>query len=173
MISESKLIVNNISHSFEQKVIKNISFEIYDGEIVSIIGPSGCGKSTTGRLWHKHSKAMVLNDDRIIVRKLNGKFFIYGSPWYGEFSDYLYSIIESAPLNKLFFIHHASNNIVRQISQKEAFNLLYPAFFPTFWNKDSLENVVSFCQDLIKNVFCYSLGFVNNKKLIGSVRKIR
>ena len=134
-------------------------------------GKSGCGKTTLAKLWHNHSKAMVLNDDRIIVRKLNGKFLIYGSPWHGDFSDYLASRIESAPLEKLFFIHHAPKNKAREISQKETFNLLYPALFPTFWDRECLDNIVSFCQDLIKSVPCYRLGFVNDKKIIEFVRK--
>ena len=144
-----------------------------NGDGLLFAGKSGAGKSTTARLWHKHSRAMVLNDDRIIVRKLNGKFFIYGSPWHGEFSDYLESRIESAHLKKLFFIHHAPNNTVRRIPEKEAFNLLYPALFPTFWDKGCLENIVSLSYDLVKSVPCYDLGFVNNKKVIGFVRKIQ
>ncbi len=143
-----------------------------DGKGLLFAGKSGSGKTATARLWHKHSRAMVLNDDRIIVRKLNGKFLIYGSPWHGEFSDYLTSRIESAPLEKLFFIHHSLKNTVRWISEKTAFNLLYPALFPTFWDKECLENIVSFCQDLIRSVPCYSLGFVNDKRVIGFVRKI-
>lgn len=135
-------------------------------------GKSGAGKSTTARLWHKHSKAMVLNDDRIIVRKLNGKFIIYGSPWHGEFNDYLVSRIESAPLDKLFFIHHASENKIRPLSAKEAFSQLYPAIFPTFWDKDCLENIVSFCQELVSAVPCYALGFVNDKRVIQFVRRL-
>jgi len=134
-------------------------------------GKSEAGKSTTARLWHKHSKAMVLNDDRIIVRKFKEKFFIYGAPWHGDFSDYLEAHIESAQLEKLFFIRHSPKNIVKKISQKQAFNLLYPAMFPTFWDKTCLGNIVSFCQDLIKTVPCFSLGFVNDKRVIGFVRK--
>ena len=144
-----------------------------NGKGLVFTGKSDCGKSTTARIWHKHSRAMVLNDDRIIVRKVKGKFLIYGSPWHGEFSDYLTSRIESAPLEKIFFIHHSFKNIARQISKKKAFNLLYPAIFPTFWDKGCLENIVSFCQDLIRSVPCYRFGFVNDKKIIEFVRKIK
>jgi len=149
-----------------------IGIKDLDGKGFLFAGKSGAGKSTTARLWHKHSKVMVLNDDRIIVRKVNEKFFIHGSPWHGDFSDYLASRIETAPLEKLFFIHHAPKNTLREISQKEAFDLLYPALFPTFWNKRCLENIVSFCEDLIDSMPCYSLGFVNDKKIIKFVKKI-
>ena len=45
------LRLKNITHVYDQdyqkiKVLNNINFEIYRGEIVSIIGPSGKGKST-------------------------------------------------------------------------------------------------------------------------------
>lgn len=143
-----------------------------DGKGLLFAGKSGCGKSTTARLWYKHTKAMVLNDDRIIVRKIKGKFFIYGSPWHGDFSDYLASRIERAALEKLFFIYHSPRNIAGQVFQKEAFNLLYPALFPVFWDKACLENIVSFSQDLVKSVPCYHFGFLNDRKVIGFVRKM-
>lgn len=39
--------VKNLQFSFKSlKVIDNISFDLKDSEIISIVGPSGCGKST-------------------------------------------------------------------------------------------------------------------------------
>jgi len=152
-------------HSFGQKDLDNRG--------LLFAGKSGSGKSTLARIWHKHSKAVVLNDDRIIVRKFNGKFLIYSTPWRGDFSDYISSGIKSAPFDKLFFIYHASKNNTRRISQIKAFNMLYQTTFATFWDKDSLENIISLSYDLIKTIPCYSLGFVNDKRIIGFVRKIR
>src|SRR3989338_3303063 len=92
------LLINYFAQRNEGIFTHSVGIKDIDGEGLLFNGKSGCGKSTTARLWHKHSKAIVLNDDRIIVRKINGKFFIYGSPWHGEFSDYLESRIERAPL---------------------------------------------------------------------------
>jgi hypothetical protein len=166
------LLINYFAQTNSGIFTHSVGIKDLNGEGLLFTGKSGCGKTTTARIWHRYSKAMVLNDDRIIVRKLNNEFFIYGSPWHGEFSDYLVSRIESAPLKRLNFIHHAPQNTIRQISPKDAFNLLYPALFPTFWDKACLENIASSCQDLVKNVPCYSLGFVNDKKIIGFVRRI-
>ena len=167
------LLINYFAQRNEGIFTHAIGIKDLDKKGVVFAGESGAGKSTTARLWHKHSKATVLNDDRIIVRKFKSKYIIYGSPWHGEFSDYLISKIDSAPLKKLFFIYHSSKNISRKISGKEAFSFLYSALFPTFWDKDSLGNIASFCQDLVKNVPCYRLGFVNDKKVIGFVKKIK
>lgn len=67
MKSKLKLIINNLSLSFGQEVIKNISLEIFEGEIVSIIGPSGCGKST---LFNIISGILIQNKGII---KIDGK----------------------------------------------------------------------------------------------------
>ncbi len=41
------LKVENLSKTFDKKtVLNNISFEVMDGEFLSILGPSGCGKTT-------------------------------------------------------------------------------------------------------------------------------
>ena len=48
---KSVLEIKNVSKIYqakngEIKALNNISFEVYEGELLSIIGPSGCGKST-------------------------------------------------------------------------------------------------------------------------------
>lgn len=59
------LEVTNLSKSFgELGVLKDISFEVQQGEVVSIIGPSGSGKSTLLRCINQFEKA---NDGRISI----------------------------------------------------------------------------------------------------------
>lgn len=46
-----KIKIDNVSKSFRNnkkinEVLKNISFEVNEGEFVSLLGPSGCGKTT-------------------------------------------------------------------------------------------------------------------------------
>lgn len=72
------LEVTNLSKSFgELGVLKDISFNVEQGEVVSIIGPSGSGKSTLLRCINQFEKA---DDGRIsicgldmLVKDKNGK----------------------------------------------------------------------------------------------------
>jgi hypothetical protein len=143
-----------------------------DGRGLVFAGKSRCGKTTMARLWHRYSNAKILNDDRIIVRQQEGKFFMYMPPWYGDFNDYFVSRMKSAPLDKLFFIHQSSKNTSKRISYNETFHLIYPTVFSSFWSKEYLENIVSFCENLVRNVPCYKLGFVNDENVIEFVRKV-
>ncbi len=52
-------------------VLKDINYDIGDGEFVSVIGPSGCGKTTLLRIiagFEKASSGEVLIDDRPLVK---------------------------------------------------------------------------------------------------------
>lgn len=46
-----KLSVRNMVKTFDGKnILNNISFDLYEGEFLSILGPSGCGKTTLLRI---------------------------------------------------------------------------------------------------------------------------
>ncbi len=48
--------------------------------------PSGTGKSTHARLWRETfgDKVVMINDDKPIIRCIDGEFFVYGTPWNGK-----------------------------------------------------------------------------------------
>jgi len=67
--------VKNLSVSFgDTKILENITFDVKQGEIVTILGPSGCGKSTILRsiasLHEDYSGEIFINEHCLIS---NGK----------------------------------------------------------------------------------------------------
>ena len=72
--------LKNISLSYhsrqgETKALENISFDIYDGEFLSIVGPSGCGKSTL-------LKSLNRMNDLVEGCKITGKVTLDGEDIY-------------------------------------------------------------------------------------------
>ena len=71
-----KIHVENLNKSFgHNKVLKGISTDIYEGEVVCIIGPSGSGKSTflrcMNRLETATSGEIIVDGHRISDKKID------------------------------------------------------------------------------------------------------
>lgn len=50
-MEQVKLTVKNLEKEFDgKKTLNNVSFDVYQGEFLSILGPSGCGKTTILRI---------------------------------------------------------------------------------------------------------------------------
>ena len=51
-LTAKKLEIKNLTKVFEDKkgAVNDVSFDVYDGEFLSILGPSGCGKTTILRM---------------------------------------------------------------------------------------------------------------------------
>lgn len=163
-VKKEGLVVHSTAIKDEQK----------KGKAYLFAGVSGAGKTTTSRIWDKYAAGIkVLNDDRIIIRKIKRKFYIYGTPWHGDFSDYLKTSIEQARLSNLFFIYHRRQNKAEKVTPREFFNLFFQSIFAPLWSKENLGFIFEFLMELILNVPCYKFGFKNNKKIIDYVRKCK
>lgn len=57
-----------------------------DGRAYLFIAPGGTGKSTHAALWMAQFgvRAVMINDDKPLVRVVDGETRVYGSPWSGE-----------------------------------------------------------------------------------------
>jgi len=130
-------------------------------------GSSKAGKSTIAKLWKGKKDVTVLSDDRIIIRKIDGRFWIYGTPWHG---DAEVSSPEKAPLEKVFFLKHAKKNEIKKVSPIDAISHLMVCSFPTFWDKKGMEFTLKFCAELVQEIPCYELGFVPDESILDLVQ---
>ncbi len=78
-----KIVISNLCKSFGNKeVLKNISFEVNEGEIFAYIGPNGAGKTTTIRillniLKPQEGKVEILENYKPLSHKKIGFFLIF------------------------------------------------------------------------------------------------
>ena len=142
-----------------------------DGRGYLFAGKSGAGKSTTARLWHKNTRADILNDDRVLLLKKGRRFLMYNPPWHGEMGAYLSPYHKPVRLDRIFFLRHGKRNVCEPLGFEKAFRRLYPAVFPVFWDVEALKNLVSLCGQVLQASTACDLSFVKNRKVIGFVRQ--
>jgi len=87
---------------------------IYDGKKGRIFsGFSGVGKSTMAKLWNEKS-SMVVNDDRLILRKIKGAYWMFNTPM--DYTD----DYKKTPVNHIYFPYHHSENKYERLKGVEA-----------------------------------------------------
>jgi len=132
------------------------------------LGNSTNGKSTLASLWHEQG-AKVLNDDRIIVRAREGAYWMYGTPWHGTFDKIS---LTAMPIEKIFFLKHGKENILRPKTDSEAVSMILTRSFPPFWDHRAMGDVLNLLDRLVRAVPCYEMHFLPDESVINYVRSM-
>jgi hypothetical protein len=130
------------------------------------VGHSGAGKTTMARLWQTRDGARILSDDRTIVRKVDGRFWMYGTPWQGapEFTR-----PDRAPLARVHFLKHGTANELLPQTATEAVGRLFAGSFLPFYSRDALERTLGFLEELVGAVPCQELRFTPDDKVVAFI----
>ena len=124
-----------------QTIAVHTSVIQYQGRTVLFLGESGTGKSTHTRLWRENIEgAVLLNDDSPILRIIDGKPWMFGSPWSGKTPCYKQ---ESYPLAACVRLSQAPYNRIQRLSIPQAYAALHPSCPPDFAYDDTLYDHIS------------------------------
>lgn len=95
---------------FEGLMLHSSCIEM-DGRAYLFSADSGTGKSTHTGLWKKYfgDRVTYINDDKPIVRKIDGVYRAFGTPWSGK-TDLNTNI--SAPVAAIVFIERGETNSI-------------------------------------------------------------
>ena len=124
-----------------QTVAIHTSVIEYKDRTVLFLGESGTGKSTHTRLWRENIEgAVLLNDDSPMLRIIDGKPWMFGSPWSGKTPCYKQ---ESYPLAACVRLSQAPYNKIQRLSIPQAYAALHPSCPPDFAYDDALYDYIS------------------------------
>lgn len=88
-----------------------------DGFAFAFTAPSGTGKSTHARLWRENLTGVTpVNDDKPILRILDGKVYACGTPWCGK-----HNLSENrvVPLKGICLLDRGRQNIIRPVRPED------------------------------------------------------
>ena len=94
-----------------------------DGKAYLFTAKSGTGKSTHTRLWREYfgNRAVMINDDKPLVKITQDRVYAYGTPWDGK---HRLSTNTHAPLAGICIFRRGRENVIRQITAHEAYPML-------------------------------------------------
>jgi hypothetical protein len=132
-------------------------------------GHGGGGKTTTARLWESQPGAHAINDDKVIVRKVDGQFRMYGTPWPGQGGM---ALPEEAPLKRVLILKQAPENSITDLPPAQASALLLARAFTSLWSDAGVAYTLQFLDELCQAVPCQELGFLPDSSAVEFVRQL-
>ena len=141
----------------------------HQGKGYLFAGESGAGKSTLATLWDRQKGVEVLSDDRTIVRKQDGQFRMYGTPWHG---DAPFGSPRGVRLEQIFFLGHGRKNALRDLTGADAMLQFLKCSFPPFWDAPGVESTMEIFEELPTRLSCRELSFKPDESAIEFVRGI-
>lgn len=116
---------------------------------------SGTGKSTHTALWRKHfgKRVTMINDDKPVIRRIAGRFFICGTPWMGK-SEIGNNV--KAPIKAIYILKRSKKNYAEKVSVGQHLkDILEATVIPR--DKENMDKLLTLLDELFSVVPLYVL----------------
>lgn len=130
-LNSALMLAFSYSGASQQALMVHASVVRQDGIGYAFIAKSGTGKSTQVSMWLRYlPNCDLMNDDNPIIRIVNGKAYIFGSPWSGKTPCYRNI---KAPLGAITRIDRAKENSIERLTPVQAFASVLPSVSSMKW----------------------------------------
>jgi hypothetical protein len=119
-----------------------------------LAGVSGAGKTTLSRALDGRPGALLLTDERAVVRPTPAGWVLDGTPWPG---DGHYRARATVPLRGLMLLEQAEHDAVEPLAPARAMALLYRCHFPPFWSAEAVTATLDSLERLVREVPAFTL----------------
>jgi hypothetical protein len=127
---------------------------VFDGHKGRLFtGFSGIGKSTMASLW-KSAGNRIVNDDRLVIRKMGNAYIMYNTPMYYPDEPKL------APLHAIHLIRHEAANTMERTTGAKAISKVMAFCIQNNYDASLIGNNAGFIAGMAGRIPVYSTGFV-------------
>ena len=107
-----------------------------DGQAYLFTAPSGTGKSTHTALWREvfGERAVMVNDDKPLLKIENNRIYVYGTPWDGK---HHISTNIKVPVKAVCLLGRGMENEIH----RESFQVAYPCMLAQTYRADDAEKM--------------------------------
>lgn len=143
---------------------------VADGDAAGylFVGQSGAGKSTMARLWLAERDAVILSDDRVVLRAADDGVWMYGTPWHGEEP---LAAPRRARLDRVFFLHHHHAHEIAPVRRADAVARLFAASFLPFHDRAAVAFTMELLEAIVGRVRGFDLRFTPASTVLDIIRR--
>lgn len=160
--SEESIAYMESARQFYRELVEHDGFYLHssavvkDGRAYLFSGPSGTGKSTHTHLWQQTfgGDTRIINDDKPALRRIDGKWYAYGTPWSGK--DGI-NINERVPLAGVCFLKQAPENKIRRLDSFEAMQKILTQTIRKFRDANRLDLLLNSLNLFLEEIPVYEL----------------
>ena len=136
---------------------------LFHGSVIAVDGigylftaKSGTGKSTHTRLWRElfGERAVMVNDDKPLIKVSENGIMVYGTPWDGK---HRLSTNISVPLKSVCVLERSEENRIEKVTADSVYNMLVQQVYRP-QNPQKLLKTLQLIDVLSENVGLYRLG---------------
>lgn len=136
---------------------------IFHGSVIAVDGQgylftakSGTGKSTHTRLWREYlgDKAVMVNDDKPMLKITDGGVTVYGTPYNGK--HHLGANI-SVPLRAICILTRSDENHIGRITKPQAYSMLLQQVYRP-QNPLAMAKTLKLVDKMAEQTALYQLG---------------
>ena len=129
-------------------------------------GNSGVGKSTISQIFRENTTWKQISDDRVFIKMDSCGYRAYGNPF-----DYKIQRMskESTDLKYLFFLHHSSENIIKEVEHSEKVRRLLKICLLPYWDSVYLHRTAVGLSNFSRGLKMYDLYFRPDKDIVSLV----
>lgn len=127
-----------------------------DGHGYAFAGVSHAGKSTLASFLQKTPGVTILGDDNLVLRFLDGRFWIYGTPWHQNPSV---CTSGGVPLEKIFFLDRSIDPGLHSLSPSEGISQILKTAFVPYYRAETLPGILQRMNQLTEQVSLYKLSY--------------
>lgn len=136
---------------------------LFHGSVIAVDGigylftaKSGTGKSTHTRLWRDlfGVRAIMVNDDKPLIKVSESGIIVYGTPWDGK---HRLSTNISVPLKAVCVLERSEENRIEKVTADSVYNMLVQQVYRP-QNQQKLLKTLQLIDILSENAGLYRLG---------------
>jgi hypothetical protein len=149
-----KLFANWLAESGD--LILHAAGVAFGGRGYCFAGASGAGKSTLAAAFVQAPGTTVLGEDNLVLRLLDGRFWIFGTPWHlcPARCDPL-----GVPLDRLFFPDRMAGHGILPLPPLEGIARLLQTAFVPYYRPEAVARILDRLALLAERVPFFTLGY--------------